>query len=53
MGAQWREDKGQWRVEVEHDGKVFTDWCHILVNGSGLLNKWKCEPPAVPNEPLS
>ncbi|KAI7182438.1 hypothetical protein KC363_g8772 [Hortaea werneckii] len=41
IGARWLEDEGQWEVEVEHQGKVFNDRCNILVNGSGLLNKWK------------
>lgn len=30
-------------VEVEHNGEVSRDWCHVLVNGSGVVNKWKCE----------
>lgn len=42
LSAKWHEDKGQWEVEVEKNGEVFTDWCHVLMNGSGLLNKWKC-----------
>jgi hypothetical protein len=41
--AVWHEDKAQWEVTVEHAGKIFTDWCHILVNGSGLLNSWRCK----------
>lgn len=43
LSAIWHEDRGQWEVEVEHDGKTLTDWCDILVNGSGLLNKWRCK----------
>ncbi|KAF2180148.1 FAD/NAD(P)-binding domain-containing protein [Zopfia rhizophila CBS 207.26] len=41
LGAKWHEDKGQWEVEIEHGGCTFTDWCHILMNGSGLLNRWR------------
>ncbi|KEZ43472.1 4-hydroxyacetophenone monooxygenase [Scedosporium apiospermum] len=41
LSAAWHEDKGQWAVEIEHDGNVFTDWCDILMNGSGLLNKYR------------
>ncbi|KXJ91617.1 cyclohexanone monooxygenase [Microdochium bolleyi] len=41
VGAFWHEDSGQWEVKVEHDGQTFTDWCHVLVNGSGLINRWK------------
>jgi hypothetical protein len=43
LGAVWHEDKAQWEVEVEHNGETFTDWCDVLVNGSGLLNQWQCE----------
>ncbi|KAH6682153.1 cyclohexanone monooxygenase [Plectosphaerella plurivora] len=39
--AVWHEDKAQWEVRVSHNGETFTDWCDILVNGSGLLNKWR------------
>lgn len=42
LGAVWHEEEAQWEVTVEHDGRRFTDWCHILVNGSGLLNKYRC-----------
>ncbi|KAI4591610.1 hypothetical protein KJ359_012765 [Pestalotiopsis sp. 9143b] len=45
--AIWHEDKAQWEVTVENDGQKFTDYCDILVNGSGLLNKWKCKSYAV------
>ncbi|KAJ4212362.1 hypothetical protein NW759_011750 [Fusarium solani] len=41
LSATWHEEKGQWAVEVEHNGQIFTDWCHVLVNGSGLLNKYR------------
>jgi hypothetical protein len=30
-------------VELRRDGKVFHDWCHVLINGSGVVNKWKCK----------
>ncbi|KAH8901734.1 cyclohexanone monooxygenase [Thozetella sp. PMI_491] len=40
-GARWHEDKAQWEVSVEHQGIMFSDWCDVLVNGSGLLNTWK------------
>jgi len=43
VGAVWHEDRGQWEVKVEHDGQTTTDWCDVLVNGSGLINRWKCE----------
>lgn len=43
IGAVWHEDRGQWAVEVEHGGERFTDWCDILMNGSGLLNQYRCK----------
>jgi hypothetical protein len=30
-------------VEVDIDGEVTHDWCHVLINGTGFLNSWKCE----------
>ena len=33
-------------VELEKDGTKFTDWCNVLINGSGPINKWKCKIPA-------
>ncbi|OJJ01771.1 hypothetical protein ASPVEDRAFT_192049 [Aspergillus versicolor CBS 583.65] len=39
--AVWCEDRGKWEVRIEHDGAVLTDWCDILVNGSGLLNQYR------------
>ncbi|KAK5079114.1 hypothetical protein LTR64_002465 [Lithohypha guttulata] len=41
LSAVWQEDRGQWEVTVEHNGETFTDFCDILLNGSGLLNKWR------------
>ncbi|KAL3463950.1 FAD/NAD(P)-binding domain-containing protein [Aspergillus heterothallicus] len=43
VGAWWVENKGQWRVSVENlrSGKVFDDWCHFLLDGTGILNNWK------------
>lgn len=29
-------------VEVNVEGRVVKDWCHILLNGTGFLNDWKC-----------
>ena len=29
-------------VQIESEGKVIDDWCHVLVNGTGFLNSWKC-----------
>lgn len=42
LGARWHGDRSLWEVEIEHYGKITKDWCNILMNGSGLLNRWKC-----------
>lgn len=38
-GAVWDEDEGKWTVTVENQetGKVFEDYGHFLINGSGFL----------------
>ena len=33
----------QGKVELEKGGEKFTDWCNVLINGSGPINKWKCK----------
>jgi hypothetical protein len=30
-------------IEVETNGKIIQDWCHVFINGTGFLNNWKCE----------
>lgn len=47
VSATWREDRAQWKLEVEHNSQTLTDWCDILVNGSGLLNKYRCGSLAI------
>ncbi|KAI9933627.1 hypothetical protein MW887_008100 [Aspergillus wentii] len=46
VGAVWSEEEQKWHVRVEHDGEVIEDVGDILVNASGVLNKWKW--PAIP-----
>ncbi|PVH75074.1 FAD/NAD(P)-binding domain-containing protein [Cadophora sp. DSE1049] len=43
VGATWDEDGGIWNLEVEDlsSGNIIRDWCHFLINGSGVLNNWK------------
>jgi cation diffusion facilitator CzcD-associated flavoprotein CzcO len=43
LSATWDEAGAVWRVEVKdlHTGKVESDWCHVLVNGNGPLNRPK------------
>ncbi|CAG8904552.1 unnamed protein product [Penicillium egyptiacum] len=41
--ATWCEHDGEWRLELQRkDGTHFQDRCHVLINGSGPLNRWKC-----------
>ncbi|KAF2110790.1 hypothetical protein BDV96DRAFT_500768 [Lophiotrema nucula] len=42
VAATWDEMTGKWSVELERtDGTRFTDTANILINGSGVLTKWK------------
>lgn len=43
VGATWNEDTRDWLVQVEDltTGHVFQDDCNVLINASGVLNKWK------------
>ncbi|KAF2136532.1 uncharacterized protein K452DRAFT_322360 [Aplosporella prunicola CBS 121167] len=41
LSVTWDDRKAQWEVELVRDGKKFTDWCHVLINGSGVVNRWK------------
>ncbi|ODV90440.1 hypothetical protein CANCADRAFT_44095 [Tortispora caseinolytica NRRL Y-17796] len=46
VSTTWDEKSSQWQLEIEvtqRDGSVKTikDVCDILVDGSGVLNKWK------------
>lgn len=42
LAATWDEQVGQWKVDLQHsDGSTSTDTCDVLVNGSGVFNKWK------------
>ncbi|ETI19940.1 hypothetical protein G647_08955 [Cladophialophora carrionii CBS 160.54] len=39
-GAYWQEDRGQWRVMVEHNNTVIEDYADILISAQGFLNTW-------------
>ncbi|KAN0120142.1 FAD/NAD(P)-binding domain containing protein [Hyaloscypha variabilis] len=41
--ARWDEQEGKWIIVLEDqvNGDRWEDWCHVLVNGSGILNNWK------------
>ncbi|KAH8810645.1 hypothetical protein F5884DRAFT_779950 [Xylogone sp. PMI_703] len=38
--AAWDEQSGTWKVQVLQGDSLVIDWCHILINGSGVLNNW-------------
>jgi cation diffusion facilitator CzcD-associated flavoprotein CzcO len=40
--ADWDSETGLWTVELQRkDGTTFKDECNVLINGSGVLTKWK------------
>lgn len=42
VSATWDQLTGKWEVELrKKDGTTFTDTANILINGSGVLTKWK------------
>ncbi|KAK2762350.1 hypothetical protein FQN54_001360 [Arachnomyces sp. PD_36] len=43
VGATWDEEKGVWQVLVKDlvRGITFLDTAEVLINGMGVLNKWK------------
>jgi len=42
-GATWDDEAGEWEIKVRDlvNDTEFTDRCHVLINGSGVLNNWK------------
>lgn len=42
VGATWDEARACWAVRVrDPDGVVFERECDFLINGGGILNKWR------------
>ncbi|KAG5752886.1 hypothetical protein H9Q72_005652 [Fusarium xylarioides] len=41
ISATWDEAEGKWAVKLSQDGKERTDYCDVLMNGSGVVNKMK------------
>lgn len=38
VSATWNNEQGVWEVRVQKpDGSEFTDTCHVLINGGGVL----------------
>jgi len=43
VAGEWDEDKGVWNLTMQDQRtkETWSDWCHCLVNGTGILNNWK------------
>jgi cation diffusion facilitator CzcD-associated flavoprotein CzcO len=41
--AEWHDLEGMWHVTLQNskDGSTFVDKCNVIINGSGVLTKWK------------
>ncbi|KAH7089256.1 hypothetical protein FB567DRAFT_493912 [Paraphoma chrysanthemicola] len=50
ISATWDDKLGHYDVELLHQGEIVHDWCHVLVNGSGVVNQWKWPAIAGLNE---
>lgn len=37
----WDEESGKWKITINRNGTIFEDAADVLVNGSGILNKWR------------
>lgn len=35
--AIWDEDSATWKIQVFRGAELIDDWCHVLLNGSGVL----------------
>ena len=42
ISAIWHEERGEYDVEVETPEGIRRESCHVLINATGVLNKWKC-----------
>lgn len=40
LAAYWRNELGQWEIQVEHDGNKRIEHAHVLISGQGVLNTW-------------
>jgi cation diffusion facilitator CzcD-associated flavoprotein CzcO len=48
VGAAWNHSRHGYDVQIKDvtSGQIFTDYCDILINASGILNAWRW--PAIP-----
>lgn len=37
IGAYWQEDRGEWKVTVECEGKQRDEYCNVLISAQGVL----------------
>ena len=39
VGAVWDDEGGIWTLKIKNlqNGEIYNDWCHIMINGSGIL----------------
>ena len=45
-GAYWQEDRAQWKLIVEHEGKERDEYADLLISARGFLSKHKW--PSIP-----
>lgn len=48
VGAAWNHSRNGYDVQIKDvtSGQIFSDYCDILINASGILNAWRW--PAIP-----
>lgn len=37
IGAEWQQDKAEWKVTVEHEGEQRDEFCDVLISAQGVL----------------
>ncbi|KAK4990721.1 hypothetical protein LTR66_006724 [Elasticomyces elasticus] len=37
----WDDEAGVWNIKIERKGEVINDQADVLINGAGILNKWR------------
>ncbi|KAL4757900.1 flavin-containing monooxygenase [Aspergillus foveolatus] len=40
ISSIWNEEEGKWDLRLQRGKEVFEDKADVLINGSGVLNKW-------------
>ncbi|KAM5344687.1 hypothetical protein ACJ41O_010549 [Fusarium nematophilum] len=41
VSSIWDDGAGKWKIQVERNGTIVKDEADVLINGSGILNKWR------------